>query len=161
MPSFDIVSEVDEVEIKNAVDNANRILSTRFDFKGVDASIELKELVVTLKCESEFQVDQLVQILRDAAAKRNVDPNSMNTDSSFNHSGKTYSKQVTFRQGIDQPTAKKIIKQIKDAKLKVQASIQGEEIRVSGKKRDDLQSCIQLLKSTDQELPLQYKNFRD
>ncbi|WP_258808172.1 YajQ family cyclic di-GMP-binding protein [Pseudidiomarina sp. CB1] len=161
MPSFDIVSEVDRVELKNAVDNANRELDSRFDFRGVEARIELKELTVTLLSESDFQVQQLYDIFANHCAKRNLSMAGTESPQDLTHSGKTYSATVTFKQGIDQPLAKQIVKLIKDAKLKVQASIQGDKVRVSGKKRDDLQQTIALLRESDIELPLQYENFRD
>lgn len=161
MPSFDIVSETDAVELRHAVENANRELSTRYDFRGVESSIELKDLTVTLKTESEFQLQQLEELFRNACAKRGVDCSGVDQEDKPVHSGKTFAYNLTFKQGIDQPTAKKIVKTIKDSKIKVQASIQGEKIRVNGKKRDDLQQTIALLKESDIELPLQYENFRD
>lgn len=161
MPSFDIVSEVNTVELRHAVENAQREMSTRFDFRGVDASIELKELTVTLKAESDFQVRQLEDIFRNQCTKRGVSASGVDMEDKPVHSGKTFSLNMTFKQGIDQPKAKEIIKLIKDEKLKVQASIQGEKVRVTGKKRDDLQEAIALLKKADIELPLQFDNFRD
>lgn len=161
MPSFDIVSEIDSVELKNAVDNANRELTTRFDFRGVDARIELKELVVTLASESDFQVQQLHDIFANHCAKRNVSLAGSESPDVLTHSGKTYSTTVTLKQGIDQALAKKIVKLIKDSKLKVQASIQGDKVRVTGKKRDDLQQTMALLREADIDLPLQFENFRD
>lgn len=160
MPSFDIVSEIDEVELSNAVSNATRELDTRFDFRGVEASFSYSDMVVTMKTESDFQLKQMEDILRKNLAKRNVDPNSMEMGK-MDHTGKTYSQPIQFKQGIEQPYAKKIIKQIKDSKLKVQASIQGDKLRVTGKKRDDLQQVIALLRGSDTEQPLQYENFRD
>ena len=161
MPSFDIVSEIDSVELRNAVDNASRELSTRFDFRGVESSIELKDLTVTLTTESDFQVRQLEDLFRNACAKRNVSTQGVEMEDEPVHSGKTFSLNMTFKQGIDQPTAKDIVKRIKGSKLKVQASIQGDKIRVNGKKRDDLQAAIAMLKEEDIELPLQFENFRD
>lgn len=162
MPSFDIVSETNEVELRNAVDNAVREVTTRFDFRGVEASVELKELTVTLRSESEFQVRQLEDLFRNQCTKRNLSTAGVDIEDEPVHSGKFYSLNMTFKQGIDQPTAKDIIKHIKDAKMKVQASIQGDKIRVTGKKRDDLQEAIALLKKSEEiELPLQYENFRD
>lgn len=161
MPSFDIVSEIDQVELRNAVDNAARELTTRFDFRGVEASIELKELTVTLTTESDFQLNQLVEILRNNCTRRGISMAGVDMEDEPVHSGKFYSYHVNFKQGIDQPVAKQIIKKLKEAKLKVQASIQGEKVRVTGKKRDDLQGAIALLKDSDIELPLQYENFRD
>ena len=161
MPSFDIVSEVDEVELRHAVDNTKRELDTRFDFRGVESSVSLKDLTVTLTTESDFQVRQLEDMFRNACAKRGVSAAGADIDDEPVHSGKTFSLNLTFRQGIDQPTAKKIVKLIKDSKLKVQASIQGDKVRVTGKKRDDLQQVMALLKKSDIELPLQFDNFRD
>ncbi|MGQ4277196.1 YajQ family cyclic di-GMP-binding protein [Pseudidiomarina sp. E22-M8] len=161
MPSFDIVSEIDTVELKNAVDNANRELTTRFDFRGVDARIELKELVVTLASESDFQVQQLHDIFANHCAKRSLSLAGSESPDELNHSGKTYSTTVTLKQGIDQFLAKKIVKLIKDSKLKVQSSIQGDKVRVTGKKRDDLQQTMAMLRQADIELPLQFENFRD
>lgn len=161
MPSMDIVSEVNEVELRHAVENASREIATRFDFRGVEASIELNELVATLKSASDFQVRQLEEMFRNHCTKRGVSTSGIDMDEKPIHSGKTFSLNMTFKQGIDQPTAKEIVKELKDSKLKVQASIQGDKIRVSGKKRDDLQECIALLKKSKIELPLQFNNFRD
>ncbi|MFC3909111.1 YajQ family cyclic di-GMP-binding protein [Legionella dresdenensis] len=161
MPSFDIVSEINEVELKNAVDNAAREMGTRFDFRGVESSIELKELVVTLKSESDFQVRQLEDLVRTHLSKRNVSAAGIEIEDEPVHSGKTYSLTMTFKQGIDQPKAKDIVKLLKDSKMKVQASIQGDKVRVTGKKRDDLQEAIALLKKSELDIPLQYENFRD
>lgn len=161
MPSFDIVSETSEVELGNAVDNAKREMGTRFDFRGVDASIEIKDLTVSLRAESDFQVRQLEDLFRNHCVKRNVDASGADIEEEPVHSGKFYSLNLTFKQGIDQPTAKDIVKFLKEAKLKVQASIQGDKVRVSGKKRDDLQEAIASLKKSDIKLPLQFENFRD
>ena len=161
MPSFDIVSEVDEVELRNAVDNARRELETRFDFRGVEKTIELKDLTVSLTTESDFQVRQMEDVFRNACAKRGVSAAGAEVDDEPEHSGKLFTLRLTFRQGIDQPTAKKIVKLLKDSKMKVQASIQGDKVRVTGKKRDDLQQAIALIKKSELELPLQYENFRD
>ncbi|MGX5914723.1 YajQ family cyclic di-GMP-binding protein [Aliidiomarina sp. Khilg15.8] len=161
MPSFDIVSEIDQVELRNAVDNASRELATRFDFRGVEASFELKELTVTMTTQSDFQLNQMLELLRNHCTKRGISMAGVDMEDEPVHSGKNYSYHVTFKQGIEQPEAKKIIKKLKDAKLKVQASIQGEKVRVTGKKRDDLQGAIALLKDSDIELPLQFENFRD
>ncbi|MBY7898493.1 YajQ family cyclic di-GMP-binding protein [Vibrio fluvialis] len=160
MPSFDIVSEIDVVELRNAVDNSNRELATRFDFRNVEASFELKEETVKLAAEGDFQLQQLMDILRNNLAKRGVDPRSMDVKASV-HSGKHWYKDVVFVQGIETDLAKKVVKMIKDAKLKVQASIQGDKVRVTGKKRDDLQTVIALLRDSDLEQPFQYNNFRD
>lgn len=161
MPTFDIVSEVDMVEIRNATENTQRELTTRFDFRGVEASVELKDEVVTLMAESDFQCQQLLDMFSKNLVKRNVDPYVVDVDEDALHSGKTFSLQVRFKQGIDQPMAKKIIKLLKDSKMKVQASIQGDKIRVSGKKRDDLQQAIALVKGAELGQPFQYENFRD
>ncbi|MCL9783128.1 YajQ family cyclic di-GMP-binding protein [Vibrio sp. S4M6] len=161
MPSFDIVSEINTVELRNAVENASRELSTRFDFRGVEASFELsKEETVKLSAEADFQLKQMRDILRGNLTKRNVDVNSMDSQTA-EQSGKMWSQNVLFKQGIDTPTAKKIVKSIKDAKLKVQAAIQGEKVRVTGKKRDDLQAVIALIKGADLGQPFQFENFRD
>ena len=161
MPSFDIVSEINEVELRHAVENALREMGTRFDFRGVASSIELQELTVTLKSESDFQVRQLEDILRNQCTKRNVSAVGIEMEAKPIHSGKTFSLHLTFKQGIDQPIAKEIIKLLKDNKLKVQASIQGDKVRVTGKKRDDLQESIAFLKKADINLPLQFNNFRE
>lgn len=161
MPSFDIISEVNEVELRHAVDNANREMTTRFDFRGVESSIALKELSVTLKSESDFQVRQLEDLFRNHATKRSLDCSGVEMEDEPVHCGKMYSLTMTFKQGIDQPTAKIIIKKLKDSKIKVQASIQGEKVRVTGKNRDDLQESISLLKKAEIDLPLQFDNFRD
>lgn len=161
MPSFDIVSEINKVELRHAVDNAVRELGTRFDFRGVESSIELNELTVTLKSESDFQVRQLEDLFTTHCTKRNLSTSGVDIEDKPIHSGKTFSLNMTFKQGIDQPAAKEIVKFIKDSKLKVQASIQGEKIRITGKKRDDLQEAIASLKKSDIKLPLQFENFRD
>lgn len=160
MPSFDIVSEVDTVELRNAVDNSNRELATRFDFRNVDASFELKDETVRLTAEDEFQLNQMLDILRGNLAKRGVDAKSMEVKDPV-HSGKTWYKEANFKQGIDSLTAKKVVKTIKDAKLKVQAAIQGDKVRVTGKKHDDLQAVMALMRESDFEQPFQFNNFRD
>ena len=160
MPSFDVVSELDNVETKNAVDNANRDLSTRFDFKGVEASFEFVEETVVMKAQAEFQLQQMQSMLRDACSKRGVDTSALDP-LKIDHTGKTFKQTIGFKQGLDQPTAKKMVKLIKDKKLKVQASIQGDKLRVNGKKRDDLQSVMAVLKAEDFGQPLQFNNFRD
>ena len=160
MPSFDIVSEVDVQEVRNAVDQANREIGTRFDFKGVDASFELKESEISLRAEQEFQLGQMMDILRQKLVKRSVDTACMDIgepESSLNAARQS----VLIKQGIESDLAKKMVKAIKTSKLKVQAQIQGEQVRVTGKKRDDLQQVIALLRDTDYGLPLQFQNFRD
>ena len=161
MPSFDIVSETNEVELRHAVENAVREMGTRFDFRGVQSSIELKELTVTLKSESDFQVRQLEDLFRSHCTKRNVSTSGVDIEDKPVHTGKTWSLNLVFKQGIDQVIAKEIVKLTKDAKMKVQASIQGDKVRISGKKRDDLQEAMGLLKKSDIKIPLQYENFRD
>lgn len=160
MPSFDIISEVDLVEVRNAVDNSARELETRFDFRGVDASIKLEKDAVKITTESDFQLTQLVSILRSNLAKRYVDAQSMEQKETT-RTGKSFSCMVEFKQGVDQAVAKKVVKLIKDAKLKVQASIQGDKVRVTGKKRDDLQATMALIRESDLGQPFQFDNFRD
>ncbi|MDV7104386.1 YajQ family cyclic di-GMP-binding protein [Vibrio sp. TH_r3] len=160
MPSFDIISEVDSVELRNSVDNANRELSTRFDFRNVDASFDIKDDTVKLTAQDDFQLRQMMDILRGNLAKRGVDAESMETKPSV-HSGKNWYQDVAFKQGIETSVAKKVVKTIKDAKIKVQASIQGDKVRVTGKKRDDLQSVMALIKSSELGQPFQFENFRD
>lgn len=160
MPSFDVVSEVDKHELVNAVDQANRELAKRFDFKGVDASFELNEYVITLTAPSVFQLNQMLDILRGRLTARDIDVRCLDIgEASENVSGAR--RQVTVRQGLEQAVSKKLIAALKAAKLKVEAQINGDKLRVSGKKRDDLQAAIALLRQTDVELPLQYNNFRD
>jgi cyclic-di-GMP-binding protein len=161
MPSFDIVSEINEVELRHAVENTVRELASRFDFRGVEASITQDELVVTLKTESDFQVRQLEDMFRNHCVKRGLDASGADIEDKPVHSGKFFSLTMTFKQGIDQPCAKEIVKLIKESKLKVSASIQGDKVRVTGKNRDDLQECIQFLKKSEIKLPLQFNNFRD
>ncbi|MEH6466636.1 MAG: YajQ family cyclic di-GMP-binding protein [Porticoccus sp.] len=161
MPSFDIVSEVEQEEIRNAAENTQRELTTRFDFRGVDAKVEFKDGEVTLSTEADFQCQQLLDMLRGNLVKRKVDPYVIDVDEEALHSGKTFSLQVRFKQGIDQPMAKKIVKLVKEAKMKVQAAIQGDKIRITGKKRDDLQAVMALVRGADLGQPFQFDNFRD
>lgn len=161
MPSFDMVSEVESSEIRNAAENSERELATRFDFRGVKASIEVKDDVITLAAESDFQCRQMLEIVSKNVVKRKFDPNGIDADEDCTHSGKVYSLAIRFKQGIDQPTAKKIVKLIKDAKTKVQVAIQGEKIRVTGKKRDDLQRVMALVREADLGQAFQFNNFRD
>lgn len=160
MPSFDVVSEVDMHEAQNAVDQANKEVSTRFDFKGVTATYERKENVIELETESDFQAQQMRDILYSKLHKRGIDI-SCAEEGDVVKSGMRVKQNITLRQGIDAEIGKKINKMIKDAKLKVQSSIQGDKVRVTGKKRDDLQSAIAMLKSAELDLPLQFNNFRD
>ena len=160
MPSLDIVSEINMEEVRNATDNAARELTTRFDFRGVEASIEWKSPVVELKAEADFQLKQLVDILRGKLVKREIDAKAMTVGSAA-HSGKTFTQQVSFKEGIEQPIAKKVVKLIKDSKLKVQVAIQGEQLRVTGKKRDELQQVMALVRQSELEQSFQFNNFRD
>ena len=160
MPSFDIVSEIDMHEVDNAVDQANREIGTRFDFKGTNSCVEHNEASLRIESESDFQVTQIWDILHKKMAKRGIDIASLD-EGKIESSGKRASQEITVRQGIDQDTAKKIVKIVKETRLKVQASIQGEKVRVNGKKRDELQKVIGGLKEAELDLPLQYINFRD
>ena len=161
MPSFDIVSEIDKHELRNAVDQANREVQTRFDFRGSNAKYDLNELQITMSATSDFQLKQMLDILIEKSAKRGIDVNAIETGTP--ETALNSAKQgVTIKHGIDTDSARKIVKLIKNAKMKVQAAIQGEQVRVTGKKRDDLQQVIALLKKTeDLGLPLQFNNFRD
>jgi hypothetical protein len=160
VPSFDIVSEVDIQEVRNAVDQAKREVSTRFDFKGTKCSFELNDTEVTLKGQQEFQLQQMLDILRQKMVKRKVDLACMDVrdpETTLNAATQT----VLIRQGIEADTARKMVKLIKGAKLKVQAQIQGDQVRVTGKNRDDLQQVIALFREAEFDLPLKYINFRD
>lgn len=160
MPSFDVVSDFDAHEVSNAVDQSNREVSTRFDFKGTGSKYELEGHLVTLTTQSDFQLKQMLDILRQKLARRGVDVACMKEEEP-ELTGSVARQQVLLRKGIDQPLAKSLVKKIKGSKLKVQAAIQGDKLRISGKKRDDLQSAISMLKDLDVDLPLQYENFRD
>jgi uncharacterized protein YajQ (UPF0234 family) len=160
MPSFDLVSEVDLHEVTNAVDQTNREVGNRFDFKGTDARVEQNEAMLTLHGETEFQIKQILDILHKKIAKRGIDIAAL-SEGEIESSGRKASLVITICQGIDQDTARKLVKQIKGLKLKVQGSIQGDKVRISGKKRDDLQNVIGHLKDSNADLPLQYINFRD
>ncbi len=160
MPSFDIVSEVDTHELTNAIDQANRELSTRFDFKGVDAKFERDDAVVTQSAPSEFQLQQMTDILRARLIARKIDARCLDFgDVETNVAGAR--QKITVKQGIERELAKKIQSALKDAKLKVDSQINGDKLRVTGKKRDDLQAAIALLRGKEFELPLQFDNFRD
>lgn len=161
MPSFDIVSEIELTEVRNAVENSTRELATRFDFRGKEASFELNGEQVVLKAEDDFQINQMLDILRGNLVKRNVDTKAMEVDEKPTHTGKTFSSNVKFKQGIESLIAKKLVKEIKASKIKVQAAIQGEKIRITGKKRDDLQAVMTLARESDSEQPFQFDNFRD
>jgi len=160
MPSFDVVSEVDQHELSNAVDQANREVSTRFDFKGSGSNFELSDLVISMNSGSEFQLQQMYDILCNKLVKRGVDIACLEKDEPVIQA-RTATQSITVKQGIDTTVAKKLVKLIKESKTRVQAAIQGEQLRITGKKRDDLQQVISLLKDADTDTPLQYKNFRD
>jgi cyclic-di-GMP-binding protein len=160
MPSFDIVSEIDMHEVDNAVDQTNRELDTRFDFKGSGARVERAEAVLSLHAGSEFQISQILDILHKKMAKRGIDIDSL-SEGDVETSGNRAKLEITIRLGIDQDSARKIVKLIKESKIKVQAGIQGDKVRVTGKKRDELQEIIRLLRESRIGLPLQYINFRD
>ena len=161
MPSFDIVSEVDMHELNNALDQSNREIGTRFDFKGVDASFKLNDAAdIEVNAEVDFQIQQMLEILRGKLIKRGVDAKSLQ-EGEVVTTGQKAMMPVKVQQGIDGDLARKIVKMIKETKIKVQTAIQGEKLRVTGKKRDDLQAVMSLLRESDFELPLQYKNFRD
>ncbi len=160
MPSFDVVSEVNLHELTNAVDQANRELSQRFDFKNTGAVYELEERTVTMKAQVDFQLKQMLEILKLRLSKRGIDLGYLDVkDPQITLA--TAQQQIVFKEGIDQETGKKISRLIKDSKLKVQAALQGDKVRVSGKQRDDLQQTIQLLRAAKIETPLQFNNFRD
>ncbi|MEW6119403.1 MAG: YajQ family cyclic di-GMP-binding protein [Pseudomonadota bacterium] len=161
MPSFDIVSEVDKQEVKNAVDQANKEVSTRFDFKGSDARVEQADYVLTVFADTEFQLDQVQDILSQKLAKRGVDVKCLEAGNVEKVSGNKVKRSITVKTGVETELAKKIVKCIKDSKLKVQASIQGDSVRVSGAKRDVLQETIALVRKTIADFPLQFQNFRD
>ena len=160
MPSFDVVSDFDAHEVRNGVDQANREVTTRFDFKGTGSKYELEDEVISLTTQSDFQLKQMMDILRQKLSKRGIDIGCMD-EQEPEFSGSEARQKVIMRRGIDTDRARKLVKQIKAAKMKVQAAIQGDKLRISGKKRDDLQTVIAMLKETDIGLPLQYENFRD
>lgn len=160
MPSFDIVSTLDDHELTNAVDQANREVTTRFDFKDTNSSFTLAEDKITLKSENDFQLNQMLDVLKNKLTKRGIDLGHMQVadpDCQLNSA----TQVVTMQQGIGSDVAKKIVKTIKDKKMKVQAAIQGDQVRVTGKKRDDLQAVIAMLKEEEVGIPLQFQNFRD
>lgn len=161
MPSFDIVSEVDKQEVRNAVDQVNKEVGTRFDFKGSDARVEQADYTLTIFADDEFKLDQVLDILTAKLAKRNVDVRCLDKGQLEKISGNKVKQQVTVKTGVESDLAKKIIRLIKDSKLKVQGSIQGDTVRISGAKRDTLQEAIQLVKNSISEYPLQFLNFRE
>lgn len=161
MPSFDVVCEVDLDEVRNAVDQANREIGTRFDFKGSESRVELSGHLVTIHTEDDFKAGQIVDILNNKLVKRKVDLEFLDPGPVKPAAGDRVTQQIQLHNGIEQDLAKKLVKAIKAEKLKVQAAVQGDQLRVSGKKRDDLQQAIQLLREFDADRPLQYVNFRD
>ncbi len=160
MPSFDVVSEVDNHELSNAVDQTNREVGNRFDFKGSNSRVEQNQYELTIVTPSEFQIKQIYEILQTKMSKRNIDVNCLDAGE-ISESNQEARQVVIVKHGLDKDTARKLVKIIKEAKLKVQASIQGEQVRVTGKKRDELQEIISLLKNRNPGLPLQFNNFRD
>ncbi len=160
MPSFDVVSEVDKHSLTNSVDQASRLIGNRFDFKGVDAKFELNEQLITLFAEVDFQIEQMFDVLNSALHKNKIDIKCLSRGD-LQQSGKQVKQEITVRTGLDTLLSKKMVKMIKDSKLKVQAQIQGDQLRVNGKKRDDLQAVMALLRESDIDLPLQFTNFRD
>lgn len=160
MPSFDVVSEVDFHEVTNALDQANRELTTRFDFRGVQATFERSDDTVTMTADADIQLQQMLDILQNKLHRRGIDIACLEV-ADATKLGKQVKQKVTIKQGLDSDTARKIVKLIKEKKLKVQSAIQGEKVRITGKKRDDLQQVIAFLKTAELDLPLQFDNFRD
>ena len=161
MPSFDITSEVNKVELKNAIEQSNKEITNRFDFKGSDARIEQNELQLSVYADDDFKLKQVMDVFQGKCAKRGVDVRALDPKDAEKISGNKMKQLVDVKNGIEQEMAKRIVRLIKDAKIKVQASIQGEAVRVSGAKKDDLQGAIQLVKTSVKEIPLQFGNFRD
>ncbi|MCB1949051.1 MAG: YajQ family cyclic di-GMP-binding protein [Burkholderiales bacterium] len=161
MPSFDIVSEVDSHEVRNAVDQTNKEVSSRFDFKGSDARVDQTELLLTIFADDEFKLEQVLDILRSKLTKRKIDVRCLEKSQIDKVSGNKVKQEVNVKTGLNSELAKKIVKILKENKLKVQASIQGDSVRVSGAKRDVLQEAIQIVRKTITDFPLQYQNFRD
>ena len=161
MPSFDIVSQVDRQEVKNAVDQANKEVGNRFDFKGSDARVEQAELVLNVFADDDFKLSQVTDVLRGRLAKRNIDVRCLELGTVEKISGDKVKRPITVKVGVPQEKGKEIQKLLKDAKLKLQASIQGDAVRISGAKKDDLQAAIQLVRKSITDLPVQFINFRD
>ena len=161
MPSFDVVSEVDEVELRNALDQTNKEVGNRFDFKGSDARVELADHMLTVFADDDFKLEQVYDVLNGKLAKRGVDLRFLSRGKTDKVSGDKVKQIVTVRVGVDKELAKRIVKLIKDSKLKLQASIQGDAVRVSGSKRDALQDAMALVKKSINDFPLQFNNFRD
>ena len=160
MPSFDVVSDFDAHEASNAVDQSNREVTTRFDFKGTGSKYQLDGQVIQMTSQSDFQLGQMLDVLQQKAAKRGIDVRCLREEE-IEIAGKEARQKIVLRKGIDTPLARELVKKIKNMKIKVQSAIQGEKLRVSGSKRDDLQKVIAMLKAEDIDLPLQYENFRD
>lgn len=160
MPSFDVVSEIDQHELNNSVDQANREIGNRFDFKGTDSKIELNDDSLIIQSASEFQIKQIQDILENKLSKRSIDVRCLEYGDIEENNNRAR-QSVIIKKGIDKDLARKIVKKIKETKMKVQASIQGDQVRISGKKRDDLQQAISEIKAAKYDLPLQYINFRD
>ncbi len=161
MPSFDVVSEVDKQELKNAVDQCNKEVSTRFDFKGSDARVEQADYVLTVFADDDFKLDQVKDVLNNKLVKRNIDIRTVEVKDVQKVSGGKVKQEITIKTGVETELAKKVIRLLKDSKLKVQGAIQGDTVRVTGAKRDVLQEAIALLRKEVTELPLQFNNFRD
>lgn len=161
MPSFDVVSEINKVELTNSIDISNKEISNRFDFKGSDARIELKDLELTLYADDDFKLGQVREVLIAKMTKRGLDARVLEEGKIEKISGNKLKEIIKVKNGIEQELGKKITKLVKDSKIKVQASIQGQTVRISGNKRDDLQATIELLKKSVEEVPLQFNNFRD
>jgi uncharacterized protein YajQ (UPF0234 family) len=160
MPTFDVVSEVDLHELTNAVDQAGRIVANRFDFKGIDASFEREERTIVVTADAEFQVEQMQDMLRSALVKCDIDPKAMDVGEA-SPSGKQVKQTIELQNGLPTDVCKTIVKAIKETKIKVQSQIQGDQVRVTGKKRDDLQKVMAMLREMDLDLPLQFTNFRE
>ncbi|BET25280.1 hypothetical protein EV673_2652 [Limnobacter thiooxidans] len=161
MPSFDVVCKPDLIELRNAVDQVNKEIGTRFDFKGSDSKVELNENTILVFADDDFKLEQVAEIIRNKCAKRNVDVRFLVFDKKEKMSGDKIKQTVTVKNGLDKDLAKQVVKEIKDSKMKVQASIQGDTVRIQGAKRDDLQGAIALLKQKVTETPLGFENFRD
>jgi cyclic-di-GMP-binding protein len=161
MPSFDVVCKPDLIELRNAVDQVNKEIGTRFDFKGSDSKVELNENTIMVYADDDFKLEQVAEIIRNKCAKRNVDVRFLTFDKKEKMSGDKIKQTVTVKNGLDKDLAKQVVKEIKDSKMKVQASIQGDTVRIQGAKRDDLQNAIALLKQKVTETPLGFENFRD
>lgn len=161
MPSFDVVCKPDLIELRNAVDQVNKEIGTRFDFKGSDSKVELNENTILVFADDDFKLEQVAEIIRNKCAKRNVDVRFLVFDKKEKMSGDKIKQTVTVKNGLDKDLAKQVVKEIKDSKMKVQASIQGDTVRIQGTKRDDLQGAIALLKQKVTETPLGFENFRD